>query len=260
VGGRILVPMAGLLVAGAAGLWAFAAARDAGPQEPIPPTPGGGTILAKVDCTQDFPNCGVAHRASPHYTLTPAGNGARFTLTPGSASQLTQFYTGWMTSFSSRAPALYIRMRLTAHKPFKPSGIGDVWTNKFIICNDGSDASQRAIAELRPDETDSKMGLRLQRNIDGDEARTPVTYLPFDRPVAVQMEIRRGAQGRTAIWIDNPNPAKPTVASPVFHFAIPAYRDCAFGYYQNASLAPDGRVSYTVQDLVVSEAFDPTFR
>ena len=57
------------------------------------------TPIAALNCTDaNFPNCGWGNWGLNHHTLTRVGNGARFTLTPGSASSLTQFYMGWGTN------------------------------------------------------------------------------------------------------------------------------------------------------------------
>ncbi len=231
-------------------------------QAPSGPPPPGGNILARLDCTASFPACGWGYSGNEqHYSLARVGNGARFTLTPGSAATLTQFYTGWSTDLAaSEAPAIYLRMHLTVHGPINTDGVGDTWTNKFVIVNDRAKSQlERAIVELRPEGV-GKLAVRIQRNIDGEEAGTRAVDLPTDRRVALQFEIRRGANGRVALWLDNANPAKPTAASPRFDFDISRWANVNVGYYQNASLAANGRVAYTVEDVVVADAFDPAFR
>jgi hypothetical protein len=230
-----------------------------GPTAPSAPV---GVVLARLDCTSSFPECGWSYRGNEHfYSLARAGNGARFTLTPGSSTDLAQFYTGWSTDLMpSDAAAIYVRMHLTVHGPISGDGVGDVWTNKFVIVNDGAPSTrERAIVEMRP-AAGGRLALRIQRNIDGDDARSPEADVPNDRRVALQFEIRRGSGGRVAIWIDNPNQSRPTTQSPRFDFDISRWANINVGYYQNASLAPAGRVSYTVEDVVVSDAFDPAFR
>ena len=94
----------------------------------------------------------------PHYTLTRVGNGGRFTLTPGSASYLTQFYMGWGTNIPQvqTGPVPLHPAADAHHRPGesvrrrRSSG-----RDKFIILGDGGDSSSRVIVELRPNMQDN---------------------------------------------------------------------------------------------------------
>jgi hypothetical protein len=234
------------------------------------PGPGPDGVLARLDCSRGFPDCGWGrwvNRSGPAFhTVTPlpdGRNGARFDLTPTSTPG--QFYLGWGTKFTSTAPTLYIRFHLTIHPPLRANGVSDPWSTKFIIVNDGGDASIRAIAELKPARSADNRDLVLawKRNIEGpgDASFSSVDLTPkFGQRMAVQMAVTRGAQGRTAIWIDNPNPARPTSASRTFDFAPTEWRSIGLGFYSNMTVDTSGSVAYTIEDAVVSEAFDPSFR
>jgi hypothetical protein len=221
---------------------------------------------AELDCSKGFPACGwisMTDLASPYYRVTQVGNGARFTLEP--VANQAQFYLGWQTpdAFTSHAAAIYVRYHLTVHAPFVARGVGDVWTDKLIIVNNGAKESRhRAIAELKPisDPQLRDVSIGIQRNIDGGVTLTPRQDLKIGRRVAVQMEVRRGADGRTAVWIDNGNCARPTAVSGRFDFDMPAFSNVGIGFYVNAALAEGGSVDFTIEDVAVSEACDPAFK
>jgi hypothetical protein len=224
-------------------------------------TPDG--VWARLDCTSDFPNCGWGYRGdNPHYTLTPVGNGARFTLTPGSASSITQFYMGWTKPIPQveMGQRLYVRLRLKAVGKQSDDGVDDVWTNKFIIIGDGSDSGSRVIVEMRRSEHHDSLATRIQRNIDGDDARTRFVDIPRDELVSLQYEAKSGPAGRVAIWMNRNEYDKPTATSPTFDLSPRAWNNVNLGYYSNASLARSGRIVFEVTDLEVGGAFDPAWR
>ncbi len=218
------------------------------------------TPIAALNCTDaNFPNCGWGNwGVNPHHTLTRVGNGARFTLVPGSASSLTQFYMGWGVSVpqAQQGDSRYIRLRLRVTSPVNPSGIGDLWTDKFIILGDGSDNSSRVIVELRPNGSDNGLETRIQKNIDGDEARTPLLGLPMDQTLSLQFEARSGSSGRVALWMNNNTYGSPTRVSPNFSLSAAAWNNLRVGFYSNASLASNGRITYEVTDLQYDDQFD----
>jgi hypothetical protein len=229
---------------------------------PPPPPPATGRTLARLDCGVSFPNCNMGYwGANAHHTFTRAGNGFRLDLVPGSATTTTQFYGGVGGNLASNAAdAVYVQMHLTVHGPFNPAGVGDVWTDKGFMLNDQTgDTGERAIGELRPNMADNRMVLRVQKNIFGPGFMSEVE-LPLDRTVAIQFEVRRGAQGRTAIWLDNPTFATPTSVSPAFAWTVSAWRNVRVGFFHNASLATGGHVAFTVTDFKVTDTFDPAFR
>jgi hypothetical protein len=232
------------------------------PNEPIFEQPPRGDLLTRLDCSpSSFPNCGWGHRGdNPHHTLTRVGNGARFTLIPGSAAFLTQFYMGWSTAIPQieSGQAVYIRMRLRAVGSQSSVGVGDVWTNKFVILGDGSDSRSRVIIEMRQSLGDS-LATRIQRNIDGDDARTPLVDLPRDVPVSLQYEARSGDRGRVAVWMNNNTYGAPAATSPIFALSSAAWSNINVGFYSNATLAPSGRIVFEVTDLEVGTGFDPTW-
>jgi len=221
------------------------------------------TPITTINCTSsNFPNCGWSLRGSnPHYTLTQVGNGARFALTPGSASSLTQFYMGWGTAVpqASQGQSRYIRFRIRVSGPVNPAGVGDVWTDKFIIFGDGGDATSRVIIELRPGASNN-LSTRIQKNISGDEARSGTVDIPNDQTVALQFEARSGSAGRVALWMNNDNYSAPTTTSPDFSLSAAAWNNINVGYYSNASLSSSGRVTFEVTDFQFDDQFDPNWR
>jgi hypothetical protein len=221
------------------------------------------TPLAVLNCTStNFPSCGWGHWGNnPHHTLTRVGNGARFTLTPGSATQLTQFYMGWGTNIpqATLGQSRFIRLRLRVIGPVNPAGVEDVWTDKFIILGDNGDTPGRVIIELRPTLQDNALETRIQKNIAGDEARTPLLTLPIDQTVSLQYEARSGSNGRVAVWMNNNNFATPTRVSPTFNLEALAWNNIRVGFYSNASLASNGRITFEVTDVVIDDAFDPNW-
>jgi hypothetical protein len=225
---------------------------------PPPPPPTGVRTLARMDCSVSFPNCNMGYwGANPFHTFTRAGNGFRLDLVGGTIQ--TQFYGGVGGNLASNsADAVYVQMHITVHSPFNPTGVGDTWTDKAFMLNDATgNTGERAIGELRPGA--NGMVLRVQKNINGPGFMSEVA-LPTDRTVAVQFEVRRGAQGRTAIWLDNPTFASPTSVSPTFAWTVSTWRNVRVGFYHNAALAVSGRVAFTVTDFKVTDAFDPSFR
>ncbi len=220
------------------------------------------TPIAALNCTDaNFPNCGWGNWGLAHHTLTRVGNGARFTLTPGSASSLTQFYMGWGTSIPqvSTGESRYIRLRMRIVSPVNPSGVGDLWTDKFIILGDGSDSSSRVIVELRPNMQDNGLETRIQKNIAGDEARTPLLPLPADQLLSLQFEARSGSSGRVAVWLNNNNYGSPSRTSPNFNLPASAWNNIRVGYYSNASLSSSGRITFELTDVQIDDQFDPNW-
>ncbi len=223
------------------------------------------TPITTISCTSsNFPNCGNGwgYRGSnPHYTLTQVGNGGRFSLVPGSASSMTQFYMGWGTAVpqASQGQSRYIRFRIRVSGPVNVSGVGDVWTDKFIILGDGSDNTSRVIIELRPG-AGNNLSTRIQRNIDGDEARSGTMDIPNDQVVSLQFEARSGSSGRVALWMNNDNYSSPTTTSPNFNLSASQWNNLNVGYYSNASLASSGRVVFEVTDFQFDDQFDPNWR
>jgi hypothetical protein len=226
------------------------------------PPPSTVRTLARLDCGVSFPNCNMGYwGANAHHTFTRVGNGFRLDLVPGSSTFLTQFYAGVGGNLvSNSSDTAYIQMHLTIHSPFNPSGVGDNWSDKAFMLNDATgNTGERFIAELRPNMRDDRMVLRAQKNINGPGFMSEVE-LPLDQRVAVQIEARRGAQGRTAIWIDNADQAVPTAVSPTFAWTVSSWRNVRVGFYHNASLASNGRVAFTVENFRVTDTFDPNFR
>ncbi len=220
------------------------------------------TPIASLNCTDaNFPNCGWGNRSSSHYTLSKVGNGARFTLTPGSASGLTQFYMGWGTSIPQvqTGQTRFIRLRMRIIGPVNPSGVGDVWTDKFIILGDGGDSSSRVIVELRPNNSNNGLETRIQKNIAGDDARTPLLPLPSDQLLSLQFEARSGSSGRLAIWLNNNNYGSPTRTSPNFNLPANAWNNLQVGYYSNSSLSSSGRITFELTDVQIDDEFDPNW-
>jgi hypothetical protein len=218
------------------------------------------TPIAALNCTAaNFPNCGWGNwGANPHHTLTRVGNGARFSLVPGSASQITQFYMGWGVSVpqAQTGDTRYIRLRIRVLTPVNPSGVGDLWTDKFIILGDGSDNSSRVIIELRPNPQDNALDTRIQKNIDGPEHGTTVATIPNGQLVSLQFEARSGSAGRVALWMNNDNYAAPTRTSPAFALSAAAWNNLRVGFYSNASLASNGSINFEVTDLQYDDQFD----
>jgi hypothetical protein len=221
------------------------------------------TPITALNCTDaNFPNCGWGNWGlNPHYTLTRVGNGARFALVPGSAGSLTQFYMGWGVAVpqANQGDSRYIRLRIRINSPVNPAGVGDLWTDKFIILGDGSDNSSRVIVELRPNMTDNGLETRIQKNIAGDEARTPLVGIPMDQSVSLQFEARSGSAGRVAVWLNNNTYSSPTRVSPNFTLSAAAWNNLRVGFYSNASLASNGRVNFEVTDLQYDDQFDPNW-
>jgi hypothetical protein len=218
------------------------------------------TPITSLNCTaSNFPNCGWGNWGlNAHHTLTRVGNGARFTLVPGSASQITQFYMGWGVAVpqANQGDSRYIRLRLRVNGPVRPSGVGDLWTDKFIILGDGSDNSSRVIIELRPNMTDNGLETRIQKNIAGDEARTPLLGIPNDQTVSLQFEARSGSSGRVAVWMNNDTYGSPTRVSPNFSLSAAAWNNIRVGFYSNASLASSGNINFEVTDVQYDDQFD----
>jgi hypothetical protein len=221
------------------------------------------TPIAALNCTDaNFPNCGWGNWGlNAHHSLTRVGNGARFTLTPGSATSITQFYMGWGVTVpqAAQGDTRYIRLRIRVVGPVGPAGVGDLWTDKFIILGDGSDNTSRVIVELRPNMTDNGLETRIQKNISGDEARTPLLGLPNDQQVSLQFEARSGSSGRVAVWMNNNTYGSPTRVSPNFSLSAGAWNNLRVGFYSNASLALSGHIVYEVTDVQLDDQFDPNW-
>jgi hypothetical protein len=220
------------------------------------------TPITELGCTSaNFPNCNWGFWGdNPHYDLTRVGNGGRFTLTPGSASGQTQFYMGWGVNglpVPQDGQARYIRLRLRVVGPVDGTGVGDVWTDKFIVLGDGSDSGSRVIVELRP--TPTGLETRIQKNIEGDDQRTPLLSIPSDQLVSLQYEARSGSSGRVAIWMNNNVYASPSRTSPNFSLPARAWNNLRVGFYSNASLASSGRVIFEVTDVQYDDQFDPNW-
>jgi hypothetical protein len=222
------------------------------------------TPITVINCAAGFPSCGWTYRGNnPHYTLSQVGTGARFALTSGSSPTLTQFYMGWYTSVpqAAQGSSRYIRLRIRVASPVNPAGVGDVWTDKFIILGDGGDSTSRVIVELRPwyDQNGEFLVTRIQQNIAGDEARTPTLRLVENQLVSLQFEARSGSAGRVAMWMDNNNYAAPSAVSPNFNLSAAAWNNIAVGAYSNASVAAAGHIVFEVTDFQYDDEFDPNW-
>src|SRR6185503_2668973 len=142
-----------------------------------PAAPGADGVIARLDCSKGWPGCGWepwTDVSSPFYKAGQSGNGTRFTFTP--AARQGQPYLGWVAKFSTDSNEIYIRFRLTFHAPFKGNGVGDVWTNKLAIVNNGGDP--RAIVQLKPfgaaDNSDLSLSTTVGISSDGAPGR-PLT-------------------------------------------------------------------------------------
>jgi hypothetical protein len=214
-----------------------------------------------MDASRGWPACGVqnwSNAVGSKYTMEQVGNGARFRLLPQTAQ--SQFYLGWLLPFEPQTGDVYIRFHLTINSPFRGNGVGDVWTSKLIIVNNGG--STRAIGELKPqttaDNTDVTIG--IQKNIDGGVTLTPRQNLVIGRRYAVQMRISRSSAVRFAQWLNNPDPLRPTSESGTFSFQPTNINNVGLGFYINAAVASTGNVDFTIENGEVGTTFDPNFR
>lgn len=234
---------------------------------PPPPPPPTGSVLSRLNCTAaNFPDCGIGYwgRLSTGpgvydgHTVERVGNGARFRLTPSSSQG--QFYLGWqMPAQNSTANAIYIRYRLTINGPFRGRGVGDVWSDKLVIVNNGG--STRAIGELKPQRTAdiTDVTLAIQKNIDGGVTLTPRLDLTPGRRYAVQMRVSRGSAVRFATCLDQPVEALCT-QSGTFSYNPASFQNVGVGFYSNAKIAAGQNVDFTLEDVEVGTTFDPNFR
>jgi hypothetical protein len=233
--------------------------------EPPPPPPPTGTVLSRLACTSaNFPHCGIGYWGRETgtagvyqgHTVTQVGNGARFRLTPGSSQ--AQFYLGWqLPTQNTSAGAIYIRFHLTMHAPFNASGVGDIWTDKLIIVNNGG--STRAIGELKPVRTSTDVTIGIQKNIEGGTTLTTRQDLAIGRRYAVQMRVARGSAVRFATCLDQPVEAS-CVQSGTFSFNVASFQNVGIGFYSNATIAANGNVDFTIENAEVGTSFDPNFR
>lgn len=237
-----------------------AAAVASQTSQPAPPAPKDG-VLARLDCSSDFPACGVEkwmRGVGAEYDLEQAGNGARFRFRPRTTP--SQPYLGWVLPLDTTASTIYVRFHLTVHKPLRAAGVADVWTNKLIIVNNGArSSSDRAIVELKPSRTEdlSDLSLGISKNIGEG---TPRVDLPIGRKNALQFRVTRGEAVTFAMWLNNPNCSRPTSESDKLDFTPPAFANVAVGFYANAAMTAGGNVDFSIEDVVVGDACDPGFK
>lgn len=240
-------------------LAAAAVASQTSRSAPPPPKDG---VLARLDCSTDFPACGVEKwmgGVGAEYDIEQAGNGARFRFRP--RTERSQPYLGWVLPLNTTASTIYIRFYLTVHKPLRAAGVGDVWGNKLIIVNNGaSESNHRAIAELKPSRTDdlSDFSLGIAKNISEDGTRR--VDLPIGRRNAVQFRVTRGDAVTFALWLNNPDCNKPSSVSGTFSFTPPAFANVAVGFYAGAAMTAGGNVDFSIEDVVVGDACEPGFK
>jgi hypothetical protein len=228
------------------------------------------TPIAVINCTStNFPDCGHGYWGTKltttpgvyeHHTVERVGNGIRFRLTPGSASGLTQFYMGWQPTLNSSVTDLYIRFRLTVNGPIRANGVGDVYSSKFIIVNNGG--SLRAIGELKPQTTSDLSDLThgIQVGINGPPSLTPRINLVPGTVYYVQIRVSRGGSVRFAQWLNNNNQSAPTSQSTgTFSFNPATFQNVGIGFYNNASLANNGNIDLTLTDVQFDDQFDPNW-
>lgn len=228
------------------------------------------TPIAVVNCTTaNFPDCGHGYWGTKlgttpgvynYHTIEHVGNGARFRLTP--TSEQNQFYLGWqplVPSAFANITDLYIRYRLTINAPLRAQGVGDVWTSKFHIVNNGG--QERAIAELKPQTTSppTDVTLGIQRGIDGAPSLTPRINLVPGTLYHVQMRVSRGSAVRFAQWLNNGNQAAPSSQSTGTFSFTSTWQNVGIGFYSNATLATGQNVDFTLTDIVIDDAFDPNW-
>jgi hypothetical protein len=228
-----------------------------------PPTGGTapGQTITELDCTVNFPNCNWGYwGANQFHTFAAAGKGFRITLRPDNDMNLSQFYAGVGKDFPAvMTERIYITWEMTVHSPFNSQGAGDSWSDKFIMLND-PDAANRLIAVLKSNLSDTDLWLRVRHNTSDIDRGAPDVRIPIDQRVKFQIEVRRGAQARIAIWMNNQNYNAPTSVGQNFNWPIPTgWRNVRAGFYQNAAISTNGHVDYTVHNLRVSDTFNPTF-
>lgn len=177
-------------------------------------------------------------------------------LTPGSTH--AQFYMGWRGTVppAPDGATRYMRLKLRVLSPLNLTGNPPegAWTDKFIILGDGGGSGSRVIVELRPTTGADTIGTRIQRNIDGEPARTAVRDLVPGQWHALQWEVRSGPDGQLTMWLDGVQVAQ----SGVFPLGA-GWDNVALGYYSNGTLAPSSRLSFQVAAFEYDDVFDPAW-
>jgi hypothetical protein len=223
------------------------------------PTVAEGPVIARLDCSKGWPACGWdswTDVASPYYKAVQSGNGTRFTFTP--STRQAQPYLGWLAKFRTDSTELYIRFRLTIHGPFFANGVGDVWTNKLAIVNNGGDP--RAIVQLKPFAASDNSDLSLSTNVGISSDGAPGKPLAIGKRHAIQIRVARGDGVTFAQWVDKADCAKPTSVSSKLSFNPSSFENVGLGFYSNASMAANGAVDFTIEDAEIGTSCDPDFR
>lgn len=223
---------------------------------PLPPPAG--RILARMDCSLGWPSCGLDNwsaNPSPYYTMTQLPNGTRFTFLP--VTTPNQPYLGWLATLpADTGNVIYVRLHFTVHPPFRANGVGDVWSSKFMIVNQGGDP--RVISQLKPFASPNNDDLGWTTTIGIGSEGAPRIPLTFGNRLALQLKVMRGTGVTFAQWVNNPNCAAPTTISAPLNFTA-ALTNIGVGFYSNATMSSSGSISFSIEDVVIGTACDPTF-
>jgi len=240
----------------------------------VPPGPGVGVIWA-MDCgtngaaatlcgfTGEWNTPGFFTRA--YQAGGPMNRGyVEYTAVPGTTQ--AQPYTGWGKNITHPSgQSRFMRFSLRIASGLNPSGVGDVWTDKFIILGQGS--NDRMICQISPsmalssDPSHQFLGLRCSKGIDGPPNAAepvPITLGAFEK---WQIEVRGGSNAVIKMWKNNGTYTAPNTAS-VGNFSLDSasWGVLGVGFYQNAAIGPTGSLAFAVGDFVWADTFDPNWR
>ena len=174
----------------------------------------------------------------------------QFDLTP--TNMPSQFYLGWACGQFAAGPAeaaRYARVLFRVLSPLNVSGNGDVWTTKFLIIGDPH--SDRVIVDLKPVSGYSDLNVMAQKGVGGG----PTAPLRIGQWHCAQFELT--ASG-VKTYLDRTDQKKPNVTLNQ-SFNPSAWTNFNVGFYSNATLAKDGKVSFQIARAEFDDEFDPGF-
>ena len=174
----------------------------------------------------------------------------QFDLTPTSTP--SQFYLGWACGEFPAGPAdapRYARVLFRVLSPLNVTGNGDPWTDKFLIVGDPH--GDRVIVDLKPLSGYSDLNVMAQKGVGGG----PTAPLKIGQWQCAQFEL--SASG-VKTYLNRTDRSKPNVTLNQ-GFNPTAWTNFNVGFYSNATLAQNGRVSFQIARAEYDDEFDPAF-